>query len=279
MKKRMINKIAGKIIAYAILILLSVIFIYPLFWMLASSFRSLEEIAVAGTNLIIKKLDFKYYVKALSSFPFILYLRNSVIIAGVSIVATVFSNSLAGYAFARFKVRGSGVLFMIVLSTMLLPSEVQLIPRFILFKNLGMLDSLYPLFIMKFFGSAYYIFLFRQFYSRLPVGLEEAARLDGCSYFKIWWKIFLPLSRPIFTSVAVMEFMGTWNSFNDALIYINSDRWKTLPLGLAGFQGTYSTSTNLLMAASIVVILPCIILFFSAQKVFIEGITFSGSKE
>jgi len=208
-----------------------------------------------------------------------LYLRNSVIIAGVSIVATVFSNSLAGYAFARFKVRGSGVLFMIVLSTMLLPSEVQLIPRFILFKNLGMLDSLYPLFIMKFFGSAYYIFLFRQFYSRLPVGLEEAARLDGCSYFKIWWKIFLPLSRPIFTSVAVMEFMGTWNSFNDALIYINSDRWKTLPLGLAGFQGTYSTSTNLLMAASIVVILPCIILFFSAQKVFIEGITFSGSKE
>jgi len=279
MKKRMINKIAGKIIAYAILILLSVIFIYPLFWMLASSFRSLEEIAVAGTNLIIKKLDFKYYVKALSSFPFFLYLRNSVIIAGVSIVATVFSNSLAGYAFARFKVRGSGVLFMIVLSTMLLPSEVQLIPRFILFKNLGMLDSLYPLFIMKFFGSAYYIFLFRQFYSRLPVGLEEAARLDGCSYFKIWWKIFLPLSRPIFTSVAVMEFMGTWNSFNDALIYINSDRWKTLPLGLAGFQGTYSTSTNLLMAASIVVILPCIILFFSAQKVFIEGITFSGSKE
>jgi len=275
----MINKIAGKIIAYAILILLSVIFIYPLFWMLASSFRSLEEIAVAGTNLIIKKLDFKYYVKALSSFPFFLYLRNSVIIAGVSIVATVFSNSLAGYAFARFKVRGSGVLFMIVLSTMLLPSEVQLIPRFILFKNLGMLDSLYPLFIMKFFGSAYYIFLFRQFYSRLPVGLEEAARLDGCSYFKIWWKIFLPLSRPIFTSVAVMEFMGTWNSFNDALIYINSDRWKTLPLGLAGFQGTYSTSTNLLMAASIVVILPCIILFFSAQKVFIEGITFSGSKE
>lgn len=279
MKKSMINKIAGKIIAYAILILLSVIFIYPLFWMLASSFRSLEEIAVAGTNLIIKKLDFKYYVKALSSFPFFLYLRNSVIIAGVSIVATVFSNSLAGYAFARFKVRGSGVLFMIVLSTMLLPSEVQLIPRFILFKNLGMLDSLYPLFIMKFFGSAYYIFLFRQFYSRLPVGLEEAARLDGCSYFKIWWKIFLPLSRPIFTSVAVMEFMGTWNSFNDALIYINSDRWKTLPLGLAGFQGTYSTSTNLLMAASIVVILPCIILFFSAQKVFIEGITFSGSKE
>lgn len=276
-KKR--NEKIRKIVSFIILVILSVIFLYPMLWMIASSFRSLEEIAVEGMNIIPKKITFEYYAKALSSFPFWQYLKNSVIVALVSIIATVFSNSLLGYAFARFKVPGSGILFMAVLSTMLLPGEVQLVPRFILFKNLHMLDSLYPLFIMKFFGSAYYIFLYRQFYSRLPVGLEEAARLDGCSYFKIWWRIFVPLSKPIFASVAIMEFMGTWNSFTDPLIYINSDTWKTLPLGLAGFQGTYSTSTNLLMAASIVVILPCVVLFFCAQKAFVEGITFSGSKE
>lgn len=273
------NEKIRKTIVVVILVLFSAVFLYPLCWMLASSFRSLEEIAVEGMNVIPKQITFKYYIKALSSFPFFTYLKNSVIVAVISIIATVLSNSLAGYAFARFKARGSGILFMLVLGTMLLPGEVLLIPRFIMFKNLGMLDTLYPLFITKFFGSAYYIFLFRQFYSRLPVSLEEAALLDGCSYFKIWWRIFVPLSVPICVSVAIMEFMGTWNSFTDPLIYINSDKNKTLTLGLAGFQGTYSTDTNLLMAASIIVILPCIILFFCAQKAFVEGVTFSGSKE
>lgn len=276
-KKR--NEKIRKGITLVILIGCSAVFLYPLCWMLASSFRSLEEIAVEGMNIIPKSLSLKYYIKAVSAFPFFTYLKNSVIVALISIAATVAVNSLVGYAFARFHVRGGNFLFMLVLATMLLPGEVLLIPRFILFKNLGMLDSLYPLFVGKFFGSAYYIFLFRQFYSRLPVSLEEAALLDGCSYFGIWRKIFVPLSLPICASVAVMEFMGTWNSFTDPLIYINSDKWKTLTLGLAGFQGTYSTETNLLMAASIIVILPCIILFFCAQKVFVEGVTFSGSKE
>lgn len=273
------NEKIRKSIVIVILVLFSIVFLYPLCWMLSSSFRSLEEIAVEGMNVIPKQITLKYYIKALSAFPFFTYLKNSVIVAVVSIIATVLSNSLAGYAFARFKAKGSGILFMLVLGTMLLPGEVLLIPRFIMFKNLGMLDTLYPLFITKFFGSAYYIFLFRQFYSRLPVSLEEAALLDGCSYFKIWWRIFVPLSVPICVSVAIMEFMGTWNSFTDPLIYINSDKNKTLTLGLAGFQGTYSTDTNLLMAASIIVILPCIILFFCAQKAFVEGVTFSGSKE
>ena len=273
------NKTINTILVLAVLIFGAVIFLYPLLWMLASSFRSLEEIAVKGMNLIPEKMTLKYYQKALTSFSFFTYFKNSLIVSGISIVATVISNSMIGYAFARFKVRGSNFLFMLVLATMLLPGEVMQIPRFIMFKNFGMLDTLYPLFITKFFGSAFYIFLFRQFYSRLPGSLEEAARLDGCSYFGIWTKIFIPLSLPICTSVGIMEFMGSWNSFNDPLIYINSDRWKTLPLGLAGFQGTYSTDTNLLMAASLIVILPCIILFFCAQKAFVEGVTFSGGKE
>ena len=172
------NKRIKTILVLAVLIFGAVIFLYPLLWMLASSFRSLEEIAVKGMNLIPEKMTLKYYQKALTSFSFFTYFKNSLIVSGISIVATVISNSMIGYAFARFKVRGSNFLFMLVLATMLLPGEVMQIPRFIMFKNFGMLDTLYPLFITKFFGSAFYIFLFRQFYSRLPGSLEEAARMQ-----------------------------------------------------------------------------------------------------
>lgn len=268
-----------KISVYAVLVILSIIFIYPFLWMLASSFRSLEEIATNGINIIVKSFKVDNYTKALESFPFFLYFRNSTVVSIFSIIGTVLSSSLIGYAFARFKVKGANFLFLLVLSTMLLPGEVQLIPRFLMFKNLGMLDTLFPLFVTKFFGNSFYIFLFRQFYTKLPTSLEEAAKLDGCGYFGTWLKIFVPLSKPIMGSVAILEFMGSWNSFSDALIYINSDKWKTLPLGLAGFNGTYSTNTNLLMAASILVILPCIIIFFFAQKTFIKGISFSSGKD
>lgn len=268
-----------KISVYAVLVILSIIFIYPFLWMLASSFRSLEEIATNGINIIVKSFKVDNYKKALESFPFFLYFRNSTVVSIFSIIGTVLSSSLIGYAFARFKVKGANFLFLLVLSTMLLPGEVQLIPRFLMFKNLGMLDTLFPLFVTKFFGNSFYIFLFRQFYTKLPTSLEEAAKLDGCGYFGTWLKIFVPLSKPIMGSVAILEFMGSWNSFSDALIYINSDKWKTLPLGLAGFNGTYSTNTNLLMAASILVILPCIIIFFFAQKTFIKGISFSSGKD
>jgi len=273
------NKKTKVIVLTSVLTLCAVVFVYPLLWMIASSFRSLEEIANSGMNVFGTPIDFTYYIRALTAFPFLTYLKNSVFVSLMSIIFTVFSSSLIGYAFARLKTKGSSIVFFIVLSTMLLPGEVLLVPRFMLFRDLGMLDTLYPLFITKMFGHAFFIFLFRQFYSRLPVSMEEAARLDGCGYFKIWWRIFLPLSVPILTSVAVMEFMGTWNSFIDPLIYINSDRLKTLPLGLAGFKGANTTDTNLLMAASLIVILPCILLFFVAQKAFIEGVTFSGSKE
>lgn len=266
-------------LGYLLLLLGSLVFLYPFLWMVSASLRSLEEIAVSGMGIWLDSWRWENYTKALTSFPFGRYLLNTLITTVFPIIGTVLSSSIVGYAFARLKVRGSGILFVLVLSTMLLPGEVTMIPQFILFKNLGMLDTLYPLIVSAFFGSAFYIFLFRQFYSRLPVGLEEAAIIDGCGYFKIWLTIFLPLSKPALMSVGVMVFMGSWNNFMGPLIYINSDKWKTLMLGLAGFQGTYATDTNLLMAAAVVITLPCILLFFAAQKVFMEGLTFSGSKE
>jgi len=266
-------------LAYPLLIVGAAIFLYPFIWMISASLRSLEEIARAGMGVWPEHWRWSNYSKALTVMPFGRYLVNTLLTTALPIIGTVLSCSLVGYAFARLKVRGSGFLFVLVLSTMLLPGEVTMIPKFILFKNLGMLDTLYPMIVPAFFGSAFYIFLLRQFYARLPVGLEEAAIIDGCSYFKIWLKIFLPLSKPALMAVGVMVFMGSWNNFMDPLIYINSDKWKTLTLGLAGFQGTYATDTNLLMAAAVVITLPCIALFFLAQRAFMEGLTFSGSKE
>jgi multiple sugar transport system permease protein len=270
---------AAHISFYILLAFGSVAFLYPFLWMVASSLRSLEEIAIAGMNIWPQNWRFENYEEAMTAFPVLIYLRNSLLTTFIPIIGTVFSCSLVGYAFARFKVVGSGILFLVVLATMLLPGDVTLIPQFILFKNLGMLDSLYPLIVSAFFASPFYIFLLRQFYSRLPVSLEEAAIIDGCGYFKIWYSIFLPLSKPALIAVGVMSFMGNWNNFMGPLIYINSDKWKTLTLGLAGFQGAYSTDTNLLMVVSLIIIIPCLILFFSAQKAFMEGLTFSGSKE
>jgi multiple sugar transport system permease protein len=183
------------------------------------------------------------------------------------------------FAFARIRVRGRNLIFALVLATMFLPGEVTIIPNFILFRNLGMINTLYPLLIPSFFGAPFFIFLLRQFYAGLPKSLEEAAIIEGASMFQIWWKIFLPISRPALVAVAVLNFMGHWNDFFGPLIYVNSDRWKTLAIGLAGFQNEHSVQTNLLMAATILMILPCILLYFFAQRAFVEGVTFTGSKE
>jgi ABC-type glycerol-3-phosphate transport system permease component len=191
---------------------------------------------------------------------------------------TVISSSLVGFAFARIPAPAAGVLFAIVLSTMLLPGEVTLIPQFILFRDLDMMDTLYPIILPSLFGSAFFIFLFRQFYLRLPEALTDAAIIDGAGWFRIWWSIYLPLSQPIIVAASVIQFMGSWNNFLTPSIYLTSPTWKTLPLALAGFSSANSTDTSLLMAASIVVVLPCIIVFFAAQKHIIGGISFTGSR-
>lgn len=267
------------ILLYAFLLTLSVVFLYPLLWMASSSVRSLEEIAKSGLNLVPQVWHFDNYTTVFNSFPFWLYLKNSLLTTIIPIISTTLVSSLVAFAFARIRVPGRNILFMLVLATMFLPGEVTIIPNFILFKNLGMINTLYPLILPSFFGSPFFIFLLRQFYAGLPKSLEEAAIIEGANMFQIWWKIFLPLSKPALTAVGVLIFMGRWNDFFGPLIYVNSDRWKTLPIGLAGFQNQYSVQTNLLMAATILMILPCIFLFFFSQRAFIQGITFTGSKE
>lgn len=272
------KNIYSKIIITLILCIGAVLMIFPLLWMLSTSLRSTEELYNAGINLIVKDIHWDNYVKALTAFPFFTYLKNTLLVTLISVVFMCLSSSLAAYGFARYTAPGSKILFMIMLATMMLPGQVTMIPRFILFKNLGWINTLLPLFAPSLFGSAFNIFLVRQFYMQLPQNLDEAARIDGCNDFQIWLKIYLPLSKPVLSTVAIFEFVGKWNDFMDPLIYINSDSKKTLALGLQSFVTQNTTEMNLLMAASLVVIAPCIILFFCFQNQFIEGVSIGNEK-
>jgi len=263
---------------YAILLLFGAMFLYPLLWMIATSLRTNQEVAAAGMNLWPETWRFENYSNAFDTFPAWTYLKNTLITTLIPVVCLPLSSSLVAFAFARIRVRGRNVIFIVMLSSMFLPGQVTIIPTFIIFRNLGMINTLYPLFVTSIFGSPFWIFLLRQFYAGLPKSLEEAALLDGATMFQIWWRIFLPLSRPALVAMGVLTFMGGWNNFFGAVVYLHSDRWKTLPLALQGFQSRYLTNTPELMAVTLFVIAPLILLFFFSQRVFIEGITFTGTK-
>ncbi|WP_433519769.1 carbohydrate ABC transporter permease [Nonomuraea sp. CA-143628] len=267
-----------RVFAVTLLVVGSVVFVYPFLWMIATALRTQAGVSQGGVSLWPIQWQWSNFSDGLGSFPFWTYLRNSVLSTLVPVVAVVFSSSLIGFAFARIRVRGSGVLFAIVLSTMLLPGEVTIVPQFILFKNLDMIDTLWPIIVPTFFGSSFFIFLYRQFYLRLPDALTDAALIDGAGWFRIWFSIYLPLSRPIVIATAVLQFMSYWNNFFQAAIYLSTERWKTLPLALAGFQSVHGTDTPLLMATTLVVTFPCVLLFFFAQRHIIGGISFTGIK-
>jgi len=268
----------SRVVTIAVLVVGSLIFVYPFLWMMASALRTQEGVARGGVWLWPVQWQWSNFSDGLSSFPFWRYLGNSLLSTLIPVVAVVISSSLVGFAFARIRARGSGVLFAIVLATLLLPQEVTIVPQFILFKNLHMINTLYPIILPTFFGGAFFIFLFRQFYLGMPESLTDAALIDGAGWFRIWFSIYLPLSRPVMVATGVLQFMGYWNNFFQPVIYLSTDKWKTLPLGLAGFQSVHGTNVPLLMATALVVTLPCVLIFFLAQRHIIDGISFTGSK-
>lgn len=268
----------SRLIAFIVLFVGSAVFAYPFVWMMATALRTNQGIAEAGISIWPVQWQWSNFADGLASFPFWTYLTNSVITTFVPVVFTVIASSLVGFAFARIPARGSGLVFAVILATMLLPGEVTLVPQFILFRELDMINTLYPIVLPALFGSPFFIFLFRQFYLRLPQSLTEAAIIDGASWFRIWSTIYLPLSQPIIVAAAVLQFMASWNNFIGPSIYLTSERWKTLPLALAGFSSTNHTNTSLLIATTLVVITPCIVVFFLAQKHIVGGISFTGNK-
>ena len=205
---------------------------------------------------------------------FINALANSIVVTTLVVVGTVLSSSLVGFAFARLRWRGNGVLFTVMLATMMLPGQVTLIPLFLLFRGLGWIDTILPLAVPAFFGNAFFIFMYRQFIAQVPEALVEAAKVDGWSWLGIWWHVMLPLCRPVTAICAVFTFIYVWNDFMGPLIYLHSDEQATLAVALNSFRNQYGgvNKVNLLMAASLVTMLPCILLFLAAQKQFIEGL-------
>lgn len=208
----------------------------------------------------------------------LLPLWNTVYITVLSILGLLLSSSLTAYAFARLRWPGQNIFFMILLATMMLPAAVTMLPVFLIFRYLGWIDTLRPLWAPAFLGSPFYIFLLRQFFMTIPMELEEAAKIDGCSPFTTYWRIMLPLIKPALAAVTIMTFMGSWNNFMGPLIYINSPEKMPLSYALYLFQGSHGGEQGLLMAASTLVMLPVLTVFFFTQRYFIQGITLTGLK-
>lgn len=268
----------NKLIVYLLLIIGAVLFIMPFLWMLSTSLKENAGLFDIPPKWIPYPPKWSNYPEALKAFPFMRYTFNTLFITVVAIVGCLISSSIVAYSFARLRWPGRDIWFLILLATMMLPGQVTMIPVFVLYKKLGWVNTFAPLTVPYFFGGAFYIFFLRQFFKTIPMELSEAAKIDGCSELRIFWQIVMPLCKPALVTVAIFTFMGTWNDFLGPLIYLNDDEKFTLALGLRSFQMQHGTRWNLLMAASIVVALPTIILFFICQRYFIEGITLTGIK-
>lgn len=275
--RRTVRRVVHTLVVHALLLTGGVILLAPFAWLISGSLKEPGQIFVLPPVWIPNPVRFDNYPRALTILPFHLFFRNTMIVASMEVLGTVLSSTLVGYGFARLRFPGRNFLFVLLLSTMMLPWIVTLIPRFILFKLLGWVDTLLPLFVPAFFGgSPFYIFLTRQFFMTIPFEIEEAARVDGAHYWRIWWQIMLPLSKPLLATIVIFTFIHAWNDFMGPLVFLNSMDRRTVALGLATFKGLYSTEWNLMMAASTVATLPILILFFFCQRYFMRGIVMTG---
>ena len=251
----------NNIICMIILILLSVVCMFPFYWMVRSSFMTNREIMSLPIQWLPSHFNFDNFVKAFSITPFGRYFLNSIIVVSL-----------------KLKFRGKNFWFAVLLTTMMIPYSVLMIPQFVGWQKVGAYNTFWPLTLPAFFGNAFNIFLVRQFFSGIPKDYDAAAKVDGANYFDIYWKIILPCAKPVLCSVAVFTFMSTWNDFMGPLLYLDDDNLKTVSLGLQYFIGQHDSQWSLLMAASTCITLPMIVVYFFAQRYFIEGITFSGLK-
>jgi multiple sugar transport system permease protein len=262
---------------HLVLVPLAIAMLIPLVWMLVTSVETLSETQHYPPVLVPRSVVLNNYTEVLRDAPFARWFLNTLVVTTATVIGNLFFCSLAGYAFARIKFFGREVTFLLVLATLMIPFQVVMIPTFLIVRKLGMIDTLGAL-ILPNLAGAFGIFLLRQFFRTLPIELEEAARIDGASRLGVLFKIVLPLSGPALATLAVITFMWTWNDFLWPLITIYSPNNMTLQLGLTTFQGAHQSSTNLLMAANVMSMLPVLLLFFFAQRYFIRGIATTGLK-
>jgi multiple sugar transport system permease protein len=273
------RKTLGRAAIYAAMTAFSILFVVPFLWILSTSLKGNDQIFTIPPQWIPSTFRFQNYSEVFVRMPFLTYMRNSVFVTGLTMLGVAGSSSLVAYAFAILRWPGRNFLFIVLLATMMLPMQVTMIPVFVLFKEFGWLNTYKPLIVPAFFGGgAFNIFLLRQFYLGIPREIADAARIDGCSEFRIYWNIMLPMAKPALATVAIMTFMFSWNDFLGPLIYLSEKSQGTLALGLSMFVGQYQTEWGLLMAASLLMMIPMVLIFFFFQKYIIQGFTMSGIK-
>lgn len=269
-----------RMLLYATLVFLTVLFVAPFVWLLSNSLKTAAD--AFNADWIPNPVEWRNYVRIFQAAPMFLMLRNSTVVAVLAVALVVASSSMIAYGLARLRFPGQNLLFLAVLGTMMLPGAVTMVPVYLIYKELGMVNTLWPLFFGNLFGSSFYIFLLRQFFLTIPEDLVEAARIDGANFYRIFLAIMIPLIQPAMLAVAIFEFQASWNNFLGPLIYIQRADLRTLPLGLQIFVQDLGTGGQmrweLLFAASVIMTLPTIVLFFFAQSAFVEGIATTGLK-
>lgn len=268
----------GRGLIYFALIVGAVVVLIPFIWMLVSSIKPPADILVYPPEWIPRTVRLENYTELFEVAPFGRYILNTAVITGLSIVGQVVSSALVGYGFARMRFPGRDILFTVMIGTIIIPFEVTVIPNFILFTKLGWRNTILPLVVPTFFGAPFFIFLFRQFFKAIPGEFADAARIDGAGELAIFWRIWMPLSRPAIATCTIFTFVGTWNDYLRPLIFLTDQKNQTISIGLAAFQGYYVSEWHYIMAGSVLAMLPVLIVFFFAQRLFIEGAVISGLK-
>lgn len=273
-------RLPGRALKYSVLIAIACIALLPFYWMFITSLKELEQALSVPPQWLPNPAKWSNYALLFEKQPFHLYLFNSLYIGVLVTIGTCLFAALAGYAFARIPFPWKNAIFLLLLSSMMIPTEITTIPLFIALSKVGLVNTHFPLIVPPMLGAGgmFGVFLFRQFFITLPADLDEAAKIDGCSPWRTFWRIMLPLAAPAVATLSILTFLHSWNEFFEPLVYLNTDNLFTIPLALSLFTGESGTQWHLVMAAAVVATIPLLIVFFAAQKKFIEGVAMSGIK-
>ncbi|MFR0959810.1 MAG: carbohydrate ABC transporter permease [Enterococcus sp.] len=278
-KKTSVNRQSKKMLSYVLMTVIGIILLIPLLWMVFTSLKPMEEIVRYPPTFFPEKIVWENYLDTIAAFPFWRYARNTLFITVLVVIGNVLSNSFIAYGFAKLDFPGKKLMFALVLSTMMIPGFVTMIPQYVLFSKIGWVGTYLPLIVPSFFGNAFNIFLVRQFYLSINNELIEAAEIDGANHLYIWSHLMLPLTKPALITIAINSFNAAWNDFLGPLLYIQDQEKYTLQIGLQVFQNQATTQWNYLMAGATLVLIPTILLFFFAQRYFIEGMDLTGGSK
>ena len=273
-----IRLIGRRALLYLALVLISVITVFPFLWMFSTSLKRPGDALVIPPQWIPDPLTFENYARLFKILPFSLFFANSLKISLLVVLGQLLVCSLGGFGFARLSFRGKATAFAILIGSLMMPVAIRIIPLYLGYKAIGWLDTHYPIIIPVVLANTFGTFLFRQFFMTIPDDLEDAAVIDGCGLFRVYWSVMMPQAGPVISTVAIFAFMSSWNNFLEPLIYLNNMRKFTVPIGLSFFQGTYVTEYTALMAGTTVAVLPILIVYFLAQDYFVKGIVTTGIK-